>query len=181
MSKITPKQDAFVREYLVDLNASAAALRAGYKHGVLGRRLLTVPKVMAVIEQAMAERAQRVEITADYVLSRLVEIDQMDCLDIINDNGGVRPISEWPKIWRQFISGFDVADLFEGQGDERKLVGLLKKIKWPDKLKNLELLGKHINVQAFKEKLEIKGDLNVEVSDARERLLAKLISAAPSP
>lgn len=156
MSKLTQKQAAFVREYLADLNATAAGLRAGYSHGMIGRRLMTVPKVAAAIEKEMAERLKRIDITADYVLNRLVEIDQMDCLDILSDDGGIKPVSAWPKIWRQFISGFDVADIFGGQGDERKLVGLLKKIKWPDKVKNLELIGRHINVQAFSDKAKVE-------------------------
>ena len=112
----------------------------------------------------MERRSKRIEVTSDYVLNRLVEIDQMDCLDIIGNDGGIKPVSDWPKIWRQFISGFDVADIFEGQGDERKLVGLLKKIKWPDKVKNLELIGRHINVQAFadKSKVEVGGEIAVK-------------------
>ncbi len=50
--------------------------------------------------------------------------------------------------------------MFEGRGDERDLVGILKKIKWPDKVKNLELLGKHININAFSERQDIKMSLN---------------------
>ncbi|MNP57792.1 hypothetical protein D3C76_1526530 [compost metagenome] len=51
--------------------------------------------------------------------------------------------------------GFDLAEMFEGQGKERDMVGVLKKIKWPDKVRNLELLGKHVNVNAFKEQVEV--------------------------
>lgn len=181
MRQLIPKQKAFVAEYLVDLNATQAAIRAGYsakRADSSGPRMLGFVGIQAAIQAAMAEREKRTEINADYVLKRLAEIDRMDCLDILNDNGTVKPISQWPKIWRQFISGFDIADIFEGQGDERELVGLLKKIKWPDKVKNLELLGKHVNVQAFKEKLDITGDVRVEVTDARERVLAKLLPGA---
>nr|WP_164508640.1 hypothetical protein [Halomonas aestuarii] len=72
----------------------------------------------------------------------------MDVIDILNDDGGLKPIRDWPKVWRTTISGLDLSELWEGHGDERQLVGLLKKIKWPDKPKNLELLGKHVAVQA---------------------------------
>ena len=54
MSKLTPKQAAFVREYLVDLNATAAGLRAGYSHGMIGRRLMTVPGIGPLIATAIA-------------------------------------------------------------------------------------------------------------------------------
>ena len=161
--KLTPKQEAFVREYLIDLNATQAAIRAGYSKKTANRiatENLSKPVVAAAIQEAMAGRSKRTEITADYVLNRLVEIDQMDCLDILTDDGGVKPVSDWPKIWRQFISGFDVSELFDGYGQDRTISGVLKKIKWPDKVKNLELIGKHVNVQAFKE----NGNLNVTVA-----------------
>ena len=68
---MTPKQEAFVREYLVDLNATQAAIRAGYSKRtahVIGHENLTKPEIAAAIETAMNERAKRTEITADYVL-----------------------------------------------------------------------------------------------------------------
>lgn len=155
--KLTNQQQRFVEEYLIDLNASDAAIRAGYKHRQCGRRLMTVEKVLEAVQAAKAERSQRTQVNADYVLKRLVEIDQMDCLDILNDDGSVKPVRDWPQIWRQFVSGFDVAELFTGGGEDRELAGMLKKIKWPDKIKNLELIGKHVNVQAFRDKVEWSG------------------------
>lgn len=68
---MTPKQEAFVREYLVDLNATQAAIRAGYSKRtahVIGHENLTKPEIANAIVAAMAERATRTEITADYVL-----------------------------------------------------------------------------------------------------------------
>lgn len=71
---LTPKQQAFVREYLVDLNASAAYLRAGYRTGnpnVCGPRLWAKVGIQAALRSHMEERAQRVEVTADQVLAKL--------------------------------------------------------------------------------------------------------------
>jgi len=157
---LTAKQRRFVEEYLVDLNATQAAIRAGYSKktaGQIGDENLKKPQIAAAIHAAQADRAKRVEIDADYVLHRLVEIDQMDVLDIMTESMSLKPVSEWPKIWRQYLSGFDLAEMFEGSGDEREMVGILKKIKWPDKVKNLELLGRHVGVQAFKERVEHTG------------------------
>ena len=59
-------------------------------------------------------------------------------------------------------SGIDLSESIRRVGDTEELdVSILKKIKWPDKVKNLELLGKHIDVQAFNEKREIKGSLEI--------------------
>ena len=65
---LTPKQQLFVIEYLVDLNATRAALRAGYSAktaGKSGPENMTKPVIKAAIEAAMAERAKRVNVTAD--------------------------------------------------------------------------------------------------------------------
>lgn len=161
------RHQSFVREYLIDLNATQAAIRAGYSEATAqeqGSRLLSNVMVAAAIKEALDARAERTQINADYVLNRLVEIDNMDVLDIIDDKMSLKPVHQWPKVWRQYLSGFDVAEMFEGRGDDREMVGILKKIKWPDKVKNLELLGKHVGVQAFKDRVEHSGELNLVVS-----------------
>lgn len=161
------KHQAFVREYLIDLNATQAAIRAGYSAkdaDVQGPRLLGNAGIAAAIKEALDARATRTQINADYVLNRLVEIDNMDVLDIIDDAMNLKPVHQWPKVWRQYLSGFDVAEMFEGRGDDREMVGILKKIKWPDKVKNLELLGKHVGVQAFKDRVEHSGEMNLVVT-----------------
>ena len=158
--KLTAKQKRFCDEYLCDLNATQAAIRAGYSEKTaewIGPQLLTKTHVAAEISKLKANRLERTEIDQDYVLNRLVEIDQMDVSDILNDDGKLKPVKDWPKIWRQFVSGIEVSELFEGSGNEREMVGILKKVKWPDKLKNLELLGKHIRVGAFRDKVELTG------------------------
>lgn len=157
---LTPKQRRFVDEYLKDLNATQAAIRAGYASRTANRtgsRLLSNADIQAAIQTGRAARSERTQIDADYVLNRLVEIDQMDVLDIMTDDMCLKPVAEWPKVWRQYLSGFDLAEMFEGRGEDREMVGVLKKIKWPDKVKNLELLGKHVGVQAFRERVEHSG------------------------
>lgn len=164
--QLNDKEAAFVTEYLIDLNASRAAIRAGYAKTTADKKACfwvapdreKCPEdkrhVWDAVQVAKQARCERTKIDADYVLKRLVEVDQMDLIDIMEDDGGLKPVSEWPKIWRQFIQGMDLTELFEGRGEDREMIGFLKKIKWPDKVKNLELIGKHVNVQAFKERIE---------------------------
>lgn len=162
MTKLTDKQELFCREYLIDLNATQAAIRAGYKETTAqeqGSRLLSNVMVQSYILELKQQRNERNKINADYVLKRLTEIDQMDVVDILNDNGDLLPIKEWPKVWRTTLSGLDIAIM--GSGDTE---AIMKKIKWPDKVKNLELLGKHVDVQAFKEKTETTVNVVDEVS-----------------
>lgn len=117
--------------------------------------ILNYPNVTNFINSVKAAAAAEVQIDAAYVLRRLVEIDQMDFLDILNDDHSIKSPSEWPKVWRTYLSAIDMAEIWEGAGEDREMTGMLKKIKWPDKVKNLELLGKHVDVMAFKEKIEV--------------------------
>jgi len=150
---LTDKQEMFCREYLIDLNATQAAIRAGYSDNTarkIGSENLTKPDIAQRIIDLKSERNERIEVNADYVLRRLVEIDEMDVLDILKDDGGLKMVHEWPKVWRTTLSGLDILTTVTNF-DETTMENILKKIKWPDKVKNLELLGKHISVMAFKE------------------------------
>lgn len=197
MKKLTEKEELYCRKYVELLNQRQAYMASRdterMKPNTVDRRaseLHQKPHIQARINELMAEREQRLQIDADYVLRRLVEIDQMDLLDILDEKMAFRPISEWPKVWRQYLSGVDVSELFEGAGDEREMVGVLKKIKWPDKVKNLELLGKHVRVGAFKEQLDHtssdgsmtpKGAIKIgELSDSAMAEILKARDAADS-
>ena len=156
MANLTPKQQRFVEEYLIDLNATQAAIRSGYSEKTardIGCENLAKPNIAKAIEEAQNKRQEQTQIDAAYVLKRLVEIDQMDVLDIMDDQMKIRPVNEWPKVWRQYVVNLENLELSDGEG-------CFKKIKWPDKVKNLELLGKHVSVGAFKDKIEHSGDPN---------------------
>lgn len=167
MANLTPKQQRFVEEYLIDLNATQAAIRAGYSEKTaksIGQENLTKPDIQKAIEEAQNKRQEQTQIDAAYVLKRLVEIDQMDVLDIMDDQMKIRPVNEWPKVWRQYVVNLENLELSDGEG-------CFKKIKWPDKVKNLELLGRHVSVGAFKDKIEHSGKLEIQsLSDLMDEL-----------
>ena len=169
---LTDKQEMFCREYLIDLNATQAAIRAGYSDNTarkIGSENLTKPDIAQRIIDLKSERNERVEINADYVLRRLVEIDEMDVLDILKDDGGLKMVHEWPKVWRTTLSGLDILTTVTNF-DETTMENILKKIKWPDKVKNLELLGKHVAVQAFREQVKTEHDVGGKLSDLMDDL-----------
>lgn len=160
MGGLTEKQQRFVEEYLIDFNATQAAIRAGYSQktaGAVGHENLRKPEIVSALNKAKQARCERTKIDADYVLKRLVEIDQMDIADILAADGSLLPVTAWPKVWRTTLSGMDVQTL----GSKADL-NILKKVKWPDKVKNLELLGKHVTVQAFNEKSSVSGEIMIE-------------------
>ena len=135
MPKLTDKQSAFVREYLVDLNATQAAIRAGYSERTasrIGPQLLGKTWVREAIEKAQAKRARRVEVTQDYVLSNLVEVVErtMQRAPVLDRKGEQVTDEEGRAVWT-----------FDAKGANRAL----------------ELLGKHLGIFTDKLKAEVSG------------------------
>lgn len=161
MADLTPKQAQFVREYLIDLNATQAAIRAGYSERTaekIGSENLKKPEVSAAINTALAERAAETKIDAAWVLKRLAAEAEADIADLYDDDGNLLPVKQWPLIWRQgLVQGIEVEALFDGFGKDRVQIGTVRKIKLDNRVKRIELIGKHIGVQAFKDQIEIGG------------------------
>jgi len=141
---LTPKQKRFVQEYLVDLNATAAAKRAGYKDPNIGRQLITKNNVSVAIEVAMRNRQTRTEITQDMVIAELAKLGFFDIRKMFDKDGKPLDISQLDDDTAAALVGLDVQDVYESDGDEKQFIGYVKKYKMADKLKALELLGKHL-------------------------------------
>ncbi len=151
MAGLTPKQEVFVREYLVDLNATQAAIRAGYSAAtaeVQGHQLLKKTLVAAAVQAAMDARSARTEITADYVLQSIVStMERCKQVEPVYDRKGDPMLCETPD------GGAARAFTFNAGGV----------------LKGAELLGKHLKL--FTDKVEHSGGLRmVAVTDVDERL-----------
>lgn len=87
---LTPKQEAFCREYLIDLNGTQAAIRAGYsakRADMIGYENLRKPEIAAFIQQAMTERSDRVQRTADDVLKDIHKVKD-SCMSEAFDQQG---------------------------------------------------------------------------------------------
>jgi len=162
--KLTPKQDAFVQEYLKDLNATQAAIRAGYSAktaGQIGDENLKKPQIAAAIEKAKAERSERTKIDADWLLTRWADEAEADLADIYYPGTGqLRPIHEWPKIWRQGLVG-GIKTRQERTSDDEALAEIVE-VKLSDRSNRLKMIGDHIGVQAFKQQIEHSGSVSVE-------------------
>lgn len=158
---ITAKQRRFAEEYVVDLNATQAAKRAGYSENsahVQGPRLLDNADIQAAILDMRADRSKRTGIDAAWLLNRLADEAEADVADLYDDNGNLKPVKEWPKIWRQgLVAGLDVEMVKAGGSDPDAGMSIIKKIRLSDRVKRLELIGKHIGVKAFEETVRVKG------------------------
>ncbi|EDM5311792.1 terminase small subunit [Salmonella enterica] len=174
---LTAMQEAYAQEYTkCPENQTQAAINAGFSPNAAAVKasvMMRDERIQKRIAELMEERNKRLRVSADYVLLRLVEIDQMDVIDILDDEGGLKPVSQWPKVWRTSLSAMDINRIrMAGKDDEDDIESTLQKIKWPDKVKNLELIGKHVDVNAFKERLEVSGTVTIadQMAKARQRV-----------
>ena len=157
----TAKKKVFAEEYLMDLNATQAAIRAGYSEKTAksqGQRLLTDVDVAAYIAKGKEERSERTKIDADWLLKRLADEAEADVADLYNEAGGLKPVHEWPEIWRKgLVAGLDVHQEYEYEDGQKIPDGMIMKVRLSDRIKRLELIGKHVDVQAFPNKVEHSG------------------------
>lgn len=157
---MTPKQQRFVDEYLIDLNATQAAIRAGYSAKTAneqGARLLANVSVRNAVSEAKAKRSKETGIDAAWVLSRLAAEAFADLADLYDEHGRVKPVKDWPLVWRQgLVAGIEVETIGEGAGH-------VTKVKISERIKRVELIGKHVDVQAFKEKLEVAAAMTLVI------------------
>lgn len=158
---LTGKETVFCEQVAYNPEMTASdAYRAAYSCGRMksetvnrnAHALANNSKIKAMVAKLREERNERVKIDADWVLRRLGDIDEMDVADILDNVGNILPITKWPKVWRTTISGFDLQELMSGDTES-----MIRKIKWPDKVKNIEMIGKHVDVAAFKEIKELTG------------------------
>jgi phage terminase small subunit len=156
--KLRPKQERFCQEYVLDMNGTRAAIRAGYSESTANEqasRLLAKDNVSARVLELKEKQAKRLEISADTILRELLALATADVTDALDDAGNVKPIKELPKELRRALSSIDVSEVYVGEGEEKHVAGLRSRYRFHDKNKALELLGKHLKL--FADRIEHSG------------------------
>jgi len=166
LQKLTPKQKRFVDEYLVDLNAKKAAIRAGYSEKTakaIGFENLTKPSVQKYLSERQKARSSRTEITQDRVLEEYAKLAYVQPKDFYGEDGDVLPIHQMPDDVAACITGIDVSNRKIGEDDYETI----KKIRFADKKGALDSLAKHLGM--FSEdsrKSDTPTTINITLSDA---------------
>lgn len=153
---LTAKQQRFVEEYLIDLNATQSAIRAGYSvknAGKIGSELLQKTRIKSAVDKALAIRSRRTGINQDRVLLELAKVAFLNSVDVINmDEATIR--GDANREDTAAIASVKVKRIPTEDGDITE-----REVKTYDKLKALELLGKHLGM--FKDKLDVNLDVNL--------------------
>ena len=152
--KLNPKQQRFVEEYLIDLNATQAAIRAGYSpktDTAIASENLSKPSISAAIACAMAERSKRTGITQDRILEELAKVAFIKLTDIVDDTGKIKAgATDEDRACIESIK-YKRTDTDTGYSEERE-------VKASSKLKAIELLMRHtgmLDSRISKEQLKL--------------------------
>lgn len=173
---MTPKQERFVEEYLIDLNATQAAKRAGYSARTareIGRENMDKPDIQAALQLAFAARSKRVEIDQDWVLRGLAAIASVDVRELFAADGTLRPIHELPDEVAGAISSVEIVKRRAGDKDGPEYV---RKVRSWDKVKALELLGKHLRMFSDRVEVASKGAQPVFSNPTEDELIERLMA-----
>lgn len=146
------RHEQFCHEYMIDFNGSASWRRCGGSTRTANRQashLLSKPVIEARIAELMEERTERTKLTADKILTRLSEMADIDIGQAYDEHGDLRPLNEIPLHLRRAIVGIEVV--------EDRVNNRVRKVRFVDRLRALELAGKHVDVQAFRDQHGLGG------------------------
>jgi phage terminase small subunit len=179
MRTLTRREQLFVAEYQKDLNATAAAIRAGYSKNSAescGSRLLARPEVKAAVAVKIEKRLTKADITADRTILEIARIAYLDPAEFFypaehEQAGKLRPITDLEEDVRRCIHSIEWAQANLDKTDGKKSAEWLHKHKFYDKVKALELLAKHFAL--LKDVVEVQTDW--------DKISARLTSVRTEP
>jgi len=171
--KLTDKQEQFCQEYLIDFNATRAAIRAGYSEKTakdIACENLAKPYLKERITKLKQERIIRTQITQDRVLQEYASLAYFDIRKLFNDDCSLKKLSELDDETAAAIIGMEIDEI--GLGDT--VIGTTKKVKIADKKGSLDSLARHLGM--FDDKLNLKGSIENKhtISDEDRILLERM-------
>jgi len=173
---IAAKYARFAEEYLVDLNATEAYVRSGGKSrgkaaNVMGCRWLERADVQKAIQEGIAKRAKRTEITQDMVLAEYAKLAFLDPRRFFDEHGNLIDIHRLPADVAAALSSMDVTVERVGEDAEGKpQFAMVRKIKFADKKGALDSVARHLGMFTDKVEVTINESLAERIKKAKERL-----------
>lgn len=168
---MTPKQERFVAEYLIDLNATQAAIRAGYSAKTAysaGQRLLKHVDVSSAVDRAQAKRVSRTALAADAVLEAIRRPLAADVRKMFDERGNCRPIHELSAEEASLIAGYEVIVKNAKAGDGH--VDEVLKVRLVDRSRYVEMAAKHFALLVDRQELTVNVNVVGRLAAGRKRL-----------
>ncbi|EKT4486707.1 TPA: terminase small subunit [Shewanella algae] len=144
--KYTDFERRFIAAYVELSSKKEAAVKAGSKSkepAKVGYITYNRPHVREAIDWHINKSFEEAGVSSERIIRELAMVAFADMAPIFNEDGSLKPFKEWPQHCRRALSGLEVDELFEGQGEDREQIGFTKKFKQWNKVAALELLGKH--------------------------------------
>jgi len=164
VSTLTPKQKLFKSAYLANgMNATQAAITAGYSKKTAksqGARLLTNVDIRDAIAGRSEKALAKIDFSVDRTLEFVARLAFFDPKDLFEDDGSLKQMKDIPEEARTVLAGLEVTEIFEGDGDQKHAMGLLKKVKLSDRLNALDKLMRYHSL--FRDKIEHVGKITLE-------------------
>jgi len=142
---LTEKQEAFCQSYLIDFNGARAARDAGYaadSANVEASRLLTNANIQARINELRVQMGKAFNITRERIAQEYARIGFVDIRNIFDENGKLKDPKDWSDDEAAAIAGLESENIYDGKGEDREMIGYLKKVKLTDKKGALDSLVK---------------------------------------
>lgn len=171
--KLSEKQKQFCEEYLIDLNATQSALRAGYSPKTayaIGVENLKKPQIQEYITELREVVKERNNITIDELVGILSNIARFDPLDVLNEDGTVKDIKDMPINARKCIAGLDIDQYTTTEGT----IGTVKRIKLVGKEGAIDKLMKHLG--GYEKNNEQKKS-NINLSNLSDETIRDILNA----
>jgi phage terminase small subunit len=121
----------------------------------------------------MGRVLDKLEVTTERIIEELARVAFLDLRLIFDETGALKKPKDWPDDVARAATYLDVDEIWDGRGNDRTQIGVTKRVKFSDKLKALELLGKHKKMFIDRVEVETKTDLADELRKARERAVSK--------
>lgn len=161
---LTPKQQRFVDEYLVDLNGTQAAIRAGYSQktaGQIAEKLLKKAEIREAVTAARQKTANKLEITREKVLEEYAKLAFSDPRALFREDGTLKHPTELDDNAAAALAQFEVLEEFDGHGEGRTQIGFTKRVKWSDKRAALDSIARMMGWN--EDKLKLQGDKDAPI------------------
>lgn len=166
---LTDKQERFVQEYLIDLNATQAAIRAGYSPDSarqMGAENLSKPDIADAIAARAKKHSEKLDLSAERTLAAIAEIAFGDIRKMFDADGALRRPQDWDDETAAAVAGMDVVTVSAGEG----MVEHVAKIRRTDRLRALDMLARHHSLYNDKLEVNVTDNLADRVARAKARL-----------